>query len=828
MLLGGGVLWGLWARCGLDGCPDVEALNGYVPEEASIVVDRDGSVLGHLYRVNRLIVPLDSLPPYLPDAFIAVEDQRFWKHHGVDWRRVGGAAWANLRARRVEEGFSTITMQLARNVFPKRIPQAQRTLGRKLTEMRVAGQIEDHFTKQQILELYLNQIYFGDGAWGIEAAANEYFGRSASRLTLGEAAVLAGLIRAPQRLNPRRSPGEAQSRRAVVLRRMVEQGMITPAAAEAAAAEPLRVHRGTVRELSPAAYFLEEVRQQLEQELGESLYTEGYRIHTTLDSAVQAAAAAELEIQLQAIEAGRFGAFRYPRRPVSTGLPGAGAAGDSTGGEETRYLQGAVVVMDTESGDLLALVGGRDFADSKFDRAMQAWRQPGSAFKPFVYGAALAAGYPPTSVLSDEPLRQVLPDGTVWEPRNFGGSYHGAVTMRTALTQSRNVATIRLAEEVGLDRVIDFARRLGLSGPIPAVPSIAIGAAEVTLLELTTAYATFATLGKRPTPRLVTRVEDRAGGVVWERPVRSQRAIDPAVAFLLTDLMRDVVDRGTGTGVRAAGFQGPAAGKTGTTNDGTDVWFVGFTPRRVAGIWIGFDQPRTIVSDATGGRLAAPVWGRLMRRTVPAGGGGWAAPSGVEQRWVDAGGRVYRDGCPTLGDLQPEYFLAGTMPPDGCAGLGTPLLGRPLGPGGWPDSGLVVPDTAGGRDSTGADHWWEGLHGRSFGSDSGGTRPPSSAGPPARGDGAEPGRGAGGHPDSGLVRPPKPRNGSGSGAGRVGVPDTATGQGPGQNPGRTPAVGDSVLQPRAPRPLPKSPDVLGRPAPKQRGGKPRPAPDHSG
>lgn len=805
--LGAGALWVLWSRCGLDGCPDVGRLNGYVPDEASLVLDREGGELGHLYRVNRVIVPLDSLPPYVPSAFVAVEDQRFWEHHGVDWVRVLGAAWANVRARRVEEGSSTITMQLARNVFPKRIPQAQRTLGRKLTEMRVAGEIERRFTKRQILELYLNQIYFGDGAWGIEAAAAEYFGKSASRLTLGEAAVLAGLIRSPQRLNPRSNPEGARGRRGVVLQQMVQQGVITAAAARTAAAEPIHVRHGSVDDAGPAAYFVEEVRQELEAELGEALYTGGYLIHTTLDPAVQAAAEAELETQLKAIEAGRFGTFRHPRRGSSGRGAGGGvapgaAAGDSAGGEETRYLQGAVVVMDAASGDVLALVGGRDFGESKFDRAVQAWRQPGSAFKPFVYGAALAAGYPPTTVLSDEPLRVVLPDGSTWEPRNFEGSYRGDVTMRQALAQSRNVATIRLAQEVGLERVIEFARRLGLSGPIPQVPSIAIGAAEVTLLELTTAYAAFATLGDRPTPRLATRVVDRDGRVVWSRPARSGRVIDPAVAFVLTDLLRGVVDHGTGTPVRTAGFRGPAAGKTGTTNGSTDVWFLGYTPQRVAGIWIGFDRPRAIVPGATGGRLAAPIWARIMTRTRPAGGAGWSPPAGVEQRWVDAAGRAYRDGCPSFGELRPEYFVAGTAPQDGCAGLGRPLLGRPLGPGGWPDSGLVAPDSITGGDGAGDSDWWGRLRHRlrRQDPDSASAEPADSSAPGAPGApgarGGRPGwpaRPGDAATDSGLVKHPP-------------------------SPVRIPTPPDSAA-----RPTPARPGVLGRPVPSgrhdNRGGK---------
>lgn len=774
--LGLGAVWLLWSRCGLEGCPDVNRLRGYVPDEASVLLDRNGEEIGQLFLVNRLVVPLDSLPPYLPDAFIAVEDQRFWSHRGVDWYRVLGAAWANLRARRVEEGSSTITMQLARNVFPERIPQSQRTIGRKLTEMRVAGKIEKHFTKEQIIELYLNQIYFGDGAYGIEAAAAEYFGKPAAELTLGEATILAGLIPAPHRLSPRRNLEGSLRRRDVVLGKMVEQGMTTREEAEKARAESIVLGRSRRREGGRAPYFVEGVRQELEEELGAALYTSGYIIHTTLDPRVQRVAEEELEAQLRAVEAGRHGSFRQPRRGSEEGV-------DTTGAEVTRYLQGAVVVIDAASGDILALVGGRDFGDSRFDRATQAWRQPGSAFKPFVYGAALAQGFSPAMVLSDEPLRITLPDGRVWEPRNFEGSYRGNVTMRQALAQSRNVPTIRLAEEVGIHEVIDFARRAGLSGTIPPVPSIAIGAAEVTLLELTTAFAAFATLGRRPTPRLVTRVEDRRGRVVWERPVEARRVIDPAVAFLLTDLLRGVIDHGTGTGVRAAGFRGPAAGKTGTTNDATDVWFLGYTPEWAAGVWIGFDQPRTILRGATGGRLAAPVWGRIMRRTHPPGGAGWTPPPGVEQRWVDAAGNLYEEGCPTFGDLRAEYFIAGTRAPDGCSMVGPPLLGRPLGP----DSGWVDPSMH--HDSAGAaeERWWEELRRRL---------------PPAP------------ELDSGISPPTEPSADPGQAAPTPGRPP-GTGEPPRDSVDHsTPAVDDPPRSRPAPRPAdPDGPPLLGEPLP---------------
>jgi len=364
--------------------------------------------------------------------------------------------------------------------------------------------------------------------------------------------------------------------------------------------------------------------------------------------------------QLQAIESGRFGYFAHPTYAATMADTTRTAAGDGS-----PYLQGATVIMAAETGDILALVGGRDFDDSKFNRALQARRQPGSSFKPFVYAAALQNGYPPTTILQDTPYTTVR-DGKRWSPKNFGGSYSGEITMREALTQSKNVATIRLAEQVGLGRVIEVARRLGISGDIPHYPSVAIGAAEVTLLEMVTAYAAFATLGERPDPRFITRVTDRKGKLVWQVPPRSERALASDVAFLTVSLMRDVVDRGTGAAVRSVGFTQPAGGKTGTTNESADVWFVGFTPDIVGGVWIGMDEPERIMSSATGGRLAAPVWGRIMSQVAP-GSSGWSPPPGVEQHMVDARGTVVASNCPTVGDLREEYFLRGTVTTAGCS-----------------------------------------------------------------------------------------------------------------------------------------------------------------
>jgi penicillin-binding protein 1A len=662
LLIGSGVLLAilvlLYQRCGIAGCPDVSRLNGYMPDEASSIVDYQGEEIGKLFLTRRTIVPLDTLPKHVPAAFIAMEDRRFYDHNGVDWRRVFGAAYSNVKALGITEGSSTITMQLARNVFPDKLPAHKKTMFRKIAEVRVARAIEKKFTKDEILELYLNQIYFGQGAWGIEAAAQEYYGKPAAKLTLSEAALLAALPRAPSRLNPRSNRELALEGRKVVLDRMVEEKMISAEEAEEASEVRLRLRQGKMKDNQAAPYFVEAVRNILETELGDAIYSEGYTIHTTLDRKMQRVLEEELNKQLLAVERGAYGGFRHTTFAV--------ARADTTDDERgTKYLQAAAIFMDTKTGDIRALVGGRNFEDSEFNRALLAKRQPGSAFKPFVYAAAFAQGYAPTHRLMDRPLRLVLDKRNVWEPKNYDGTYSDVVTMRQALAQSKNIPTVRLATEIGIPRVIDMARQMGLTGRIPAVPSVALGSAEVTPIEMTAAFAAFANLGDRPDPRFVTQVTDRNGNVVWSSEVRRQRVIEPTTAFLTTSLMQDVVDRGTATAVRAVGYSDPAAGKTGTTNDASDIWFIGFTPDIVGTIWVGFDARKAIVSRATGGEVAAPVWGRVMRR-MNQRSRGWAPPPGIEMRTVDEYGNLLGENCPVTTATHREYFIEGSAPVASC------------------------------------------------------------------------------------------------------------------------------------------------------------------
>jgi penicillin-binding protein 1A len=669
-----------WQRCGVRGCPSMDRLTAYQPDGAPVLLDRNGEPFAVLAPVRREMVQLESLPDHVKEAFIAVEDQRFYEHGGIDVRRVVGASLAVLRAGSYVEGSSTITMQLARNVFPDRLP-ATKTMGRKVMEARVARGIEKRFTKDEIIELYLNHIYFGAGVYGIAPAAVHYFGRPASELTLAQAALLAALPKAPTHYEPRANPDAARSRRNLVLSLMAQQGRITAAEAERAQQAGL----GTTSQPPPrgrgeavvAPWFIDAVRRSLEAELGDGLYAGALQVHTTLDRQVQRAAETSLERQLASVERGAHGRFtgaRYARRA-------------DLGQEAPAYLQGAVVVMDALEGDVLALVGGRDFSHSGYNRALHAQRQVGSTFKPFVFAAALARGYAPSQYVADTPLRLELAGGEVWEPRNLTGGFEGEVTLRDALVRSKNVPAVRLAGAVGEGEVARLARRAGVRSEIPELPSMALGTAALTPLELTAAYTAFPGAGIAVEPRFVTRIEDRDGRIVWESKRRSRRAMDAGAAFLITDMLEESVDRGTATAVRRAGYRGTAAGKTGTTDGGTDAWFIGYTPELVAGIWIGFDRPAPITTDASGGRIAAPAWGDLMRQVHqhrPAAAG-WQAPDRVVELAIDpASGLVLSDGCrPARGEAVQEYFVRGTEParvcPDGTARDGGPGLLARLG-----------------------------------------------------------------------------------------------------------------------------------------------------
>jgi 1A family penicillin-binding protein len=646
LLVAGSAL--LYRNCGLSGCPDVRTLGAYQPGGAPVLLDRHGERFADLAPYERVVVSLDSLPPHVANAFIAVEDRRFWRHNGVDWVRVLGAATANVKARGVTQGSSTIPMQLARNIFPRELPGTERTYKRKLQEARVAQLIESRFTKAEILELYLNHIYFGGGAYGVEAAARLYFGKSAAELTLAESATLAALPKAPTHYDPRRQAERSEARRNLVLGLMEEQRLVDGEAVQAARETPLAVQatNNRNREGVPLGFsFIDAIRESLEDQFGESLYRSRLRIHTTLDPVAQDAAERELAQQLD-------------------NLSGRVRRGE---GE----LQGAIVVLEAATGDVLALVGARDPTTSRYNRAVNARRQVGSAFKPFVFAAALQDGIPTSQVVLDAPLRMQLSRNDVWEPSNYDGTYEGNVSLRHALVRSRNIPTVRLANAVGTDGVAKVAQSAGVTARMDITPALSLGTVAMSPLQLATSYTTFANLGRTAQPRFVLRVEDENGRVVWQPRRQQQRqGLDPAVAYIVTDILRDAVDYGTGTGVRAAGYRGVAAGKTGTTNNATDAWFVGYTPDVVGAVWIGYDRPTPLGNAATGGGFAAPVWGRVMRQiyTSRPAAGDWPQPADVVHRRIDPhSGLVLQDGCQTRdGSARVEIFVAAYVPATAC------------------------------------------------------------------------------------------------------------------------------------------------------------------
>lgn len=659
-----GAAW-LWPRCSGEGCPSVATLRTYTPPQATRVLDRSGQVLAHLAPERRIVVPLGRIPPTVAGAFLAVEDRRFFSHDGVDWRRAGGALVRDIRDMGFTQGFSTLTMQLARNVFPEHLSRAK-TLRRKAWEIVLAREIEREFSKEEILEMYLNQIYLGSGLYGVEAAAQGYFGRSATRLTLAQAALLAAIPKAPSTYDPRRNPVAAIERRNLVLSIMVDAGVATPDEAERAKSEPLGLVPPPEAQ-GDAPYFVAEVRRELRERFGPDAESQGLRVFTGIDSRLQSAARDEVLAQLRAVEAGKLGRFSGPR------------CGGRGSGDSTACLQGLFVALDVRTGDVLALVGGRDFAASQFDRVTQAKRQAGSAFKPFVYATALAQGVPiPT---------QLLGPGMQDAEGDYRPADHVAdsvsVDLREGLRISSNRAAVALGERVGVANVVRTAQSLGLSTEIPAFPSTFLGASSVIPLEMVSAYTAFANNGIRVQPRLMRRVEDSQGRVLYEAPVARDPVLSPEVAFLSTSLMRDVVDHGTGYRVRESLPWGvPAAGKTGTTNEAADAWFVGYTPDVAAAVWMGFDQPRRIMHGADGGKLAAPVWGKLLAKyyadhPAPAA---WAPPAGVASVAVDMStGQRATDSCPPE-SVREEWFLAGTEPADYCEihqpGVGSWLRSR--------------------------------------------------------------------------------------------------------------------------------------------------------
>ncbi|HWP99276.1 MAG TPA: PBP1A family penicillin-binding protein, partial [Vicinamibacterales bacterium] len=649
--------------------PGGDALRGIgdMAQATTIYDSRDRPVFT-IFREQRIEIPLSRVSPHLVRAVVAVEDQRFFEHRGVDVIRVLAAALVNLREGRRAQGGSTITQQLARQSFLTR----DKTFRRKLKEIILAARIEREYSKEQILELYLNKVYFGDGLYGAEAAARGFFGKPAAELDLAEAALLAGLIRSPSTYAPTVDLERAVERRNVVLRAMLETGAIDAAQYEAARAARVRLRNALQRDERFGLYFKEQVRRELVERFGwQRVYQGGLHVYTTLDADLQQAAERIVEEGLREIERRR--GYPHPRRGETP--PGS-----------PDYLQAALIALDPRTGHVRAMVGGRDFAESPFNRATQARRQPGSAFKPFVFAAALEAGYTPATVIDnlDDPL--LTADGE-WMPEDEHSTAR-AMTLRTALRTSSNRAAVQLLRRIGIPRAVECAERLAMGRP-PSVPSIALGTAEVSLASLTAAYAAFAAGGLVRPPVYIRRVVDAEGRTLYDSgPPAGRRAVSEATAFLMATMLADVVNSGTAWRARREGFWLPAAGKTGTTNDFMDAWFVGFTPSLAAGVWLGFDRPRTIIPNGYAADLAVPIWARFMKAATRGARPEWIPrpPNVVAVNICRASGRLPNAGCtgaPVLledGSVETrslvytEYFVRGSEPRDLCPLHAAPSL----------------------------------------------------------------------------------------------------------------------------------------------------------
>ena len=642
--------------CGFDGCPTPRDIQTFQPDQGGRILDRYNRVMGRLETVRRLNVPLSSVPEFVQQAFIATEDRRFYQHGGLDWRGFFRALVTNVKAGRTREGFSTISMQVARNTFAVRKYPA-RSLRQKLTELRLSRLIERSLTKQQILELYFNVIYMGNGVYGVEAASRDLFGRSINQLNLPQAAMLAALPKAPSAYTPRRHPQRALERRNLVLSLMVKEGYVSANRLPGLQAQPLRIARDEYRPKDPNdSYALDAVRELVDSIIqGGSSDIVELTVRTTLDRNAQIAADRAIRRQAAAIQS-------------------------ETG--RRALVQGAMVAIDPRNGDIRALSGGRQYERGTFNRALDAHRQPGSAFKPFVYAAAMAAGYTPSSEVDDDPI-DVLQGREVWSPANYNDDYSGRITFRRALIRSANAATVRVSQAVGIPRVIETAKRNGIVSQMPNVPSMALGTLDVTPIELVTAYAPFANGGFRVRPRLVRSISTADETPIWQdedvREGNHVPVMDPRDAYQVTSMLQSVVDYGTGKVVRDYGAKGLIAGKTGTTNSGTDVWFVGYTPTVVAGFWFGFDNPAPIGGDASGGRLAAPAWAEFYingwREYAPATA--WNPPPGMSMRIIDpTTGYLANEWCPAT---RNEYYKPGTEPTIQCPIHG-PDMGDPENP----------------------------------------------------------------------------------------------------------------------------------------------------
>lgn len=716
------------------GVPSIAELKKYRATEGTKVYADDNTLIGEFKVEKGIFVPLNKIPAHLKNAVIAVEDSRFWQHKGIDYIGIGRALIKDILHASLKEGGSTITQQLAKIMFLT----PEKTIQRKIREAQLAIRLEKELTKNEILELYLNRVYFGHGAYGVEMASRLYFGKSVSEITLPEAALLAGLIKAPSTYSPYNNLVKAKERQEVVLTRMEEEGYIKPS--ERIAAKNRPIHLSSLRASTEANnYFLEYVRQQLEQKYSvETVYKGGLRVYTTLNRNAQMQAQKALQEGLREVDKrrgwrGPIGhkdniqtdndepkvSFSASAGDIATGIvlsvghkealiKARGIVGklmladalwasniiDRASGkmriiqnlrltdilkkgdiiwvkfktvsgkhvtfslEQEPEVEGAVVAIEPETGFIRAMVGGFNYTKSEYNRVVYAKRQVGSAIKPIIYAAALEYGFTPASIINDEPITYPDGRGGQWKPENYDHKYYGPTTLREALAYSRNIVTVKLVDAVGIDKVISFAKDVGIEAEMPRDLTIALGSISVTPLEMATAYSTFANGGIKINPIAIKYVTDSAGRVLESNEPEGFESISPQTSFLITSMMKDVINYGTGM---RANIGRPAAGKTGTSNDYKDAWFIGYTPQLVGCVWVGFDDMRRSLGHGeVGGRAAAPIWANFMRNVLsgePATD--FSVPEGIIRVSIDP-----RTGLLSYDDASGvfEYFREGTQP----------------------------------------------------------------------------------------------------------------------------------------------------------------------
>lgn len=646
----GGFMLGFYVQIVHD-LPPAEAISFYTPPVSTKVYDDQDSLLTEFFIERRELTDLNEVPDYLKKGFICIEDKTFYRHWGVDVKAIFRALFQNILHMRAAQGFSTITMQLARSIFLTQ----EKTILRKLKEIMLALRIERVYTKDEILERYLNQVNFGQGRYGVATAARYYFNKKISDITLSESALLVALPKSPEYFSPYRYPERAKTRRDLVLKQMLKDRIITEDEYNKAISESLHVveHKkdGKIGE-----YFIEEIRRYLEIKYGvEFLYRSGSNIYTTINKDIQRTAEEVLEKHLQRIEKDYH--LKVTKAKIdSSGIP------DTL--NKTSYLQGALLIVDHRKGEIKAMIGGRDFNQSKFNRATQAYRQTGSSFKVFVFLAALDNGFTPADLVLDLPIVLEVPGpDNIYRPANYDHKFMGPITMRKALALSRNLVAVRLIRIVGPDLVVKYSHDLGIRSKLLPVVSLALGACEVSLSELTQAFSTIANLGEEKPLIMIRKITNRDGTIIELNKPSAGKKLSPQTCYLLINMMRSVVDGGTGYEIRKY-YKGVAAGKTGTTDNYSDAWFIGFTPHYTAGVWVGYDDNQSIFRGATGGVVSAPIFGEIMSKIDTLITDDFPVPEGI----------IWCKVCPKSGLLANEYcpapkeepFIVGTEPKQSC------------------------------------------------------------------------------------------------------------------------------------------------------------------